>query len=238
MTHRKSLLCASIVAALMSTAVYADDAADAANAPKKAQAGTADENLETIVVKGIRESLQRSIDVKREASSHVEVITAEAVKPWDRMVFEESFREFRMQAQYYNQDGRHYTFGDLKRYVPGSENLHFLVSAAVSGYIHQLDEKIPDIVNSLGKQFLSFSRFNFEIINSDLRDIAKHQVAISFVSDPMRWIDTVADHLLLAGAEDDEGETLTHMVQLRPFFSIYSISDEIFETIARKNLFG
>ncbi len=81
MTYRKSILCASIVAALgMSTLVYADDAADAPSTNKPvAKAGQADENLETIVVKGIRESLQRSIDVKREASSHVEVITAEDV---------------------------------------------------------------------------------------------------------------------------------------------------------------
>ena len=83
MTYRKSILCVSIVAALgMSTMVYADDTADAntnAKAKPAAKAGTSDENLETIVVKGIRESLQRSLDVKRESASHVEVITAQDV---------------------------------------------------------------------------------------------------------------------------------------------------------------
>src|SRR5689334_11370673 len=76
MTYRKSILCASIVAALsLSAVVHADDQ----TAEQKKTAAKKTDELETIVVRGIRESLQRSLDSKREAAAHVEVITAEDV---------------------------------------------------------------------------------------------------------------------------------------------------------------
>lgn len=75
MTYRKTILCASIVAALsLSSVAYAQETVE----QKKADAKKSEE-LETIVVRGIRESLQRSLDSKREAAAHVEVITAEDV---------------------------------------------------------------------------------------------------------------------------------------------------------------
>ena len=69
MQVRKNILAISIVAALGASATVA-----AQDAPK-----TDPKDLDTVVVTGIRGSVEKSLDVKREAKAHVEVITAEDV---------------------------------------------------------------------------------------------------------------------------------------------------------------
>ncbi|MDQ1140298.1 hypothetical protein [Pedobacter agri] len=92
---------------------------------------------------------------------------------WDKFVHEDSFLEFKMQSQFYNQDGKYGTFAELLMHVPGADKLHFLVSAAITGYLRQLNGIIPDILDNLGRRFLTFENFKFEIINSDFNDIEK-----------------------------------------------------------------
>ena len=69
MQVRKNMLALSIVAALGVTGT-----AVAQDAPK-----TDPKDLDTVVVTGIRGSVEKSLDVKREAKGHVEVVTAEDV---------------------------------------------------------------------------------------------------------------------------------------------------------------
>ena len=69
MQVRKNMLALSIVAALGVTGT-----ATAQDAPK-----TDPKDLDTVVVTGIRGSVEKSLDVKRDAKAHVEVITAEDV---------------------------------------------------------------------------------------------------------------------------------------------------------------
>lgn len=68
MKHHKSVLSAAIVACLaVSAAAQAQDAQQEAT------------ELDTVVVTGIRGSMEKSLDTKREANSRVEVVTAEDV---------------------------------------------------------------------------------------------------------------------------------------------------------------
>ncbi|NJO24941.1 MAG: hypothetical protein HC867_02845, partial [Bacteroidia bacterium] len=60
---------------------------------------------------------------------------------------------------------------------------------------------IPDIKNTLGRQFLSFKNFRFEIINSDITDKSRHNVAINFYSEPLIWHDTIAQICLFSFAK-------------------------------------
>jgi hypothetical protein len=153
------------------------------------------------------------------------IIDAQATRPWEKMVFEDTYTEFRMQAQLHNQEKRYRTFAELLHHVPGADQLHFLVSSAAMGYLRQLNDLIPDIINNLGRHFLKFTKFQFEIINSDLQDISKHQVAISFYSDPVVWHDTIGQYLLVSDGKETEGEVLTHLFQLQPFLSIHSLAN-------------
>ncbi|RSK51471.1 hypothetical protein [Hymenobacter rigui] len=153
------------------------------------------------------------------------IIDATSPRPWDKLVFEDTYGELRLQAQVFNTDGRFRTYAELLHQVPGAGQLPFLVSAVVRGYLPQLNGLIPDIVDNLGRHFLKFSRFQFEIINSDLRDRSRHQVAINFYSDALCWHDTIGTLLLVseAAAVSESGEWLTHLVPVQPYLSVYSI---------------
>lgn len=155
------------------------------------------------------------------------IIDATATKPWDKLVFEDSYQEFKMQAQLYNQEKKYRSFAELRQHVPGAEKLHFLVSAAVIGYLQQLNETIPDILNNLGKHFLKFNRFQFEIINSDLQDQTKHQVAVNFYAEPLVWHDTIGNYLLVSDKQEVAGEIITHLLPLQPYLSIYSLQTAV-----------
>jgi hypothetical protein len=156
------------------------------------------------------------------------IIDASAHPQWDKYVFESTYQEFRLQAQFYNQEKKYTSFSELLLHAKGAEKLHFLVSAAVTGYLQQLCNKIPDIVNSLGRQCLSFKNYHFEIIQSDTRDKSLHRVAINFFSEPMVWYETIGSSLLLGAANASTGqdEVLTTLVPMQSFLDIYSIKTE------------
>jgi hypothetical protein len=153
------------------------------------------------------------------------VIDANSPKPWDKLVLADSYREFRMHAQLYNQGGQYRTFGELLHHVPGAEKLHFLVGGSISGYVQQLRGLVPDIVNNVGRYFLKFKHYQFELINSDLHDPSKHRVAINFYAEPLLWHDTIAPYLLVSEAAPaaTSGEVLTHLFQLQPYLTIHSL---------------
>lgn len=152
------------------------------------------------------------------------VIGNQPAKPWEQYVFEDTYKEFLMQVQFYDPEKKWATFGELIQQVPAAEKLHFLVSTAAIGYIRQLEGRVPDIANALGKLFLPFQHFRFEIINSDIRDKSKHQVAINFYTDQLVWHDTIGSQLLVSVPGKTEGdETLTDMFSMQPYLSIYSL---------------
>ncbi|NII28494.1 hypothetical protein HB364_25650 [Pseudoflavitalea sp. X16] len=152
------------------------------------------------------------------------IIDVNATNPWDKLVFEDSYTEFLMQAQLYNQEKKYTSFSQLITHVPNAERLHFLVSAAVMGYLQQLNGKIPDMLNALGRLFLPFKHFRFEIINSDIKDKTKHQVAINFFTDHLTWHDTINNQLLLSiPGNTEKDELLTELFSLPAYVSIYSL---------------
>jgi len=158
------------------------------------------------------------------------IIDVNAQKPWEKYVFEDSYREFLMQAQLYNPEKKYSSFGELIIHVPNAEKLHFLVSASVVGYLKQLNGKIPDIVNAIGKHFLPFRNYRFEIINSDIRSKEKHQVAINFLTEPLTWHDTIGSQLLVSLSNTDqqpqeEGETPTELFSIQPYLTIHSLKE-------------
>ncbi|WP_199098184.1 TonB-dependent receptor [Dyella sp. ASV21] len=82
MSHRKTILAASIIASLcLSSALYAQDASQQSNTTQSSD--QADQSkakqLETVTVTGIRASLQASMDTKRNADAIVDAITSEDI---------------------------------------------------------------------------------------------------------------------------------------------------------------
>ena len=153
------------------------------------------------------------------------IIDSTSQNAWDKQVFENSYKEFQMQSQLYNQEKKFAGFNDLIQNIPGAEKLHFLVSNAIIGHLRQLNGIMTDVLDNLGKRFLPFNNFKFEILNSDFNNKEVHSIAINFYSEPMYWHDTIGNYLLLSkvdGAITPDGR-LTNLYALQPFVSIYSI---------------
>lgn len=157
------------------------------------------------------------------------IIDASSQKAWDKLVFESSYKEFQMQSQFYNQEKNFSSFAELLINVPASEKLHFLVSSSVIGYLQQLNGIMPDVLDKLGRHFMKFKNFRFEIINSDIKEKSMHKVAINFFSDPLVWHDTIGNYLLISATDGEKTKDglLTRLVELQPFNSIYSLKEEV-----------
>lgn len=152
------------------------------------------------------------------------IIDPAATGPWDKLVWESTWSEYQLQVQNYDKEKRFPLFSELLHQVPAAGKLHFLVSASVTGYLRQLNGKVPDIFNSLGLRFLPFNQYQFELIESDIRDKQQHRVAIRYVSEPLYWLDTIGNRLLLAIAEPSVNSGWeTDMVELSPFLSISTV---------------
>lgn len=153
------------------------------------------------------------------------LIDASATRLWDKLVFADTYREFCLQAQYFNQEKRYRSLAELLQHAPGAAQLPFLVSGAVRGALQQLNGWVPDVVDNLGRHFLKFTQFQFELLASDVLDQARHQVAINFYAEPLVWHDTVGPYLLVSDptATPAAGEISTRLFQIQPYLAIHSL---------------
>lgn len=159
--------------------------------------------------------------------SYCKRIDARTAGDWERAVFEDTYQEFYMQAQTFNPDNRYQTLAELLANVPGSDKLHYLSSRAASGYLRQLNQLVPDVVNVQGKRCLPFTQFTFELLASHVTERDEHQIMITFYSDPITWIDTVGGALLVAYGNHGEAvwsgeEVATDLISLQPNLNIWS----------------
>lgn len=150
------------------------------------------------------------------------IIDIDYKTPWERLVFEDSFKEFKIQSAVYNQNGMYKTYADMLHHVPNAEKITYLVSSAIINYLRQLNDVVPDITNNIGKKFLTFQNFKFEIVNSDVTNIEKHRIAISFYSDPLHWIETIGQYILVSN-EKQKADGLTDLFTIQPFLTIHSV---------------
>lgn len=163
--------------------------------------------------------------------SYRKIIDASSVKPWDKAVFDDTYREFFMQAQSFNPQHQHRTFRELLEHAPNADRLHYLTSRVATGYLKQLNQIIPDVLNASGVESLPFTQFKFEILASHVEQQAAHRVALTFFSDPLTWIDTVGAHLLVAHGDQREAlrtgqEVSTDLVPLQPALNVWSFQPE------------
>jgi hypothetical protein len=147
--------------------------------------------------------------------------------PADRLVWEETYREFFMQVQAFNPGNRYATFREVLAHDPAAERLHYLTSRAARGYLQQLDGRIPDVLNALGEPSLPFSQFRFEVLDAPIARPAAHRFAIFFHSEPLTWIGTIGDRLLLAPGDQRAAlragqEIATDLIPLVPGLNLAS----------------
>lgn len=167
------------------------------------------------------------------------IIDATAQRQWDKYVWEDTHRELVMQSQIYNADKKYRLYSELIKGVKEAENLPFLVSTALVGYLKQLNGMIPDITNVLSKTCLPFKNYKFEIIESDLVNNSLHKVAVEFISEPLTWHDTINNSLLISVDENrdaNDDAMLTDMITMQPFLSIFSVKKVPYDTAIQSKI--
>lgn len=159
--------------------------------------------------------------------SFCKIIDASSQSAWDRAVFEDTYQEFFMQAQLYNQGDKYQTFQELLANVPNADQLHYLTSRVAMGYLKQLNQVIPDVVNASGRPCIPFTQFKFEILASHVQKQKDHKIAIFFYSDLLTWLDTVGHQLLICYGNQREAlqagqEVSTDLIALQTNLNIWS----------------
>lgn len=151
---------------------------------------------------------------------------------WDKYVFEDTHREFYMQAQQFDQKGQYTTFQELLLHIPKAEQIHYLVSTAALGYLRQLNGLIPELLNVWGQTCVPFKNFKFEILQSHIQQKEQHKVIIYFYSEILTWIDTIDKQILFA--KDNQINTLdsgkeieTDLLPLIPNLNIISFQKNL-----------
>ena len=157
------------------------------------------------------------------------IITELPTSLWDKYVFDATWMEYRMQAANYNQQSKATLFTAIAKENPKAEKLHDAVCTAAIGYIMQLEEKIPGLVNAHGKNVVPFKNFKFSMVQSDMIDSKLHQVEIIFISEPVTLIDTFNTHYLIAIGDKQQElqagkEVATELIPQTGPLSIYSFT--------------
>ncbi|MFT4024438.1 MAG: hypothetical protein QM664_11710 [Flavihumibacter sp.] len=139
------------------------------------------------------------------------VLDGSAGLNWEQLVYESSYREYRMQHQTYQKAGRPVqTYKELLAVNPAAQNIPFIIGASIEGYIQQLGGVIPGVADQLNANFLPFVNYKVDVISSDFSDRSKHKIAITFFSPMMVFLAEVNGALVVSlnGGGEKGFETL------------------------------
>ncbi len=155
------------------------------------------------------------------------VIDVSSTSVWDKYVFEDTYKEYYMQAQQFDQQSKYGTFQEMVKHIPSAEQMHYLVSTAAVNYIRQLDGVFPEVLNVMGERCVPFENFRFEILESDIKNKEQHKVAIRFYSNVLTWIGSIDNQLVFAKGDQSlqihSGELIeTEMLLWRSNLTIHS----------------
>lgn len=153
-------------------------------------------------------------------------IHAGSLDPFEKNVFNFSYKEFWIKSQVYNPEGKFPTFTQLKENDGRANSLHYKSGFGVSGFIGLLNNKIPNTKDNLGEA-LSFAEYSFEVVESDKNDKSKNAVAITYATAKLRLMGNFGYYLVLAretGFQPEKpGAIETITLQMQPHISISAV---------------
>ncbi|HEU4791073.1 MAG TPA: hypothetical protein VFS71_15405 [Flavobacterium sp.] len=135
---------------------------------------------------------------------------------WDKYVWEDTFKEYLMQNQQFNsKENTKNTFRELLTENEKAIQLHYLVGIAANGYVEQLKGNFHRVTDVLGNNYFPFVNYQLDIINTDITNISKHKIGITFFSPVLTLIDIIeGNYLVSKNCEAINGlETLMFPVQ-------------------------
>lgn len=166
------------------------------------------------------------MNIRKIKIAYRQLIGAGSGDAFEQKVLDDSYEEFKMQVQAYNDGGRLTTLADILAHNPKASSLHYKVGFAIGLYINELGKQIPGLYDNRGKPVL-FSSFEFELIGSDITNKLAHKVAVTYMNDKLVLLDSFGDHLLLAhaGEQADLLSQETFTLRMQPNLSIISLQE-------------
>jgi len=137
---------------------------------------------------------------------------------WDKYVFEDTFKEYLMQHQQFNsKENPKNTFRELLTENEKANQLHYLTGIAANSYVEQLKGNFHRITDVLGNNYFPFTDYRLDIINTDITDISKHKIGITFYSPLLIYFGIIENNYMISKNIEakNEFETLMFPVQSR-----------------------
>ncbi|GGH17338.1 hypothetical protein [Mucilaginibacter phyllosphaerae] len=153
--------------------------------------------------------------------TYKQVIDAASTTDFGKNVRLASYQEFLLKSQAYNPGGKLNTFSEMKNYDGRANSLHYKLSFAIGYYIEMLKNRIPVITDTLGNN-ISFEVPKFELIESDVNNIATHTVAINYITGSLTLLNTIGDYMILTTGDGEE----TFTVKLQDGLAISSYQEQ------------
>lgn len=152
-----------------------------------------------------------------------QVIDASSGTAFENTVFNDSYEEFLLQSQAYNQQNSFTSFEQMVANNPKANSLHYKVGFSIGLYVKGLNGRVNGLQDSFNK-YIPFISHQFEIIASDISNKTLHKVALLYQTDTLTLIDYIGNNLLLATGDvvnsiSAEGAD-TFLVPLQPGLSI------------------
>jgi hypothetical protein len=130
---------------------------------------------------------------------------------FEKDILKISYEEFFMKSQAYNQEKKFKTFKEMVANDGKANSLHYKSGFAIGNLVEQLNQKIPDLSDALGKN-LHFEMHKFEIIDSDITNPASHKVSITYFTGILTFFGNMGEYLLLAEG-DKLNQSPTELVE-------------------------
>jgi len=156
---------------------------------------------------------------------YCQLIDASATNAFEKDIFEDSYNEFQLQSQAYNNSGSIARFDEMVQNNPKANSLHYKVGFAVGLYIQKLKGAIPGLVDECNNPVF-FTRHEFKIIESQTDNRQAHIVAICYFTDAYWLLKNFGEYMVLAPETSDENKPiLTFTLKMQPHLSIVCFAD-------------
>lgn len=145
--------------------------------------------------------------------------TSEVV--WDRYVFEDTYFEYKIQHQVFDDpENPVKNYWELLANNPHAGKIPFLLSSAVSNYVSQLKGEIRSLPDVLGNTFFPVESFTLDLISSNVEDPLKHKIGLTFHTPDLLLIDIIDNKYLLTKNFNGNRGFETFMFAFHPKVSI------------------
>jgi len=164
-----------------------------------------------------------------------QIIDNNSKTEFERNVFNDSYLEFCMQVQSFPESKEFTSWKDLRKNPKANANVQYKTGFSIGLYVRKLNNLIPDLYDSLGRQIIPFESHQFEIIESDTLKKEQHCVDITYLSDTLTFFGMMGEYMLLAMGDHSENSTepfSTFLLKIQPNLAVVS-----YQEILKKEIF-